>query len=71
VQINSRSQDGYGSTARRTGIPISIAAQMVFNGVITKKGAFPPDVCFDPKLFFKELAKRNLHVFYQVKNFIS
>jgi len=71
VQINSRSQDGYGSTARRTGIPISIAAQMVFNGVITKKGAFPPDVCIDPKLFFKELAKRNLHVFYRIKNFIS
>lgn len=72
MEFMSRSQGAISSTAVRTGIPISLAAQMFFNGEITKKGAFPPDVCIiNPKDFFKKLAKRNLFVSYQVKNFFS
>ena len=71
VQANIRSQNGYDSIGIGTGIPMSIAIQMLFKGEITKKGVFPPDVCINPKVFFKELAKRNIYISYQVKKFIS
>jgi saccharopine dehydrogenase-like NADP-dependent oxidoreductase len=70
MEFISRSQGAFSSTAVRTGTPISLAAQMFFNGEITQKGAFPPDVCISPKDFFKKLAARNLFVSLKVKIFI-
>lgn len=46
-----------------TGTPPSIAAQMIANGIITKRGVLPPERCVPPQKFFKELAKRNMRAF--------
>lgn len=48
-----------------TGTPPSIIAQMLINGYITKKGVLPPELCINPEVFFKELAKRQIQVFIQ------
>lgn len=50
-----------------TGVPPSIAAQMLLNGNITKKGAMPPELCINSEIFFKELAKRQIRVFIKSK----
>lgn len=46
-----------------TGTPPSIVAQMLANGSITKRGVMPPELCINPKIFFKELKKRQINVF--------
>jgi len=49
------------------GVPASIAAQMLARGEIDMKGAIPPEVCIEPKLFVSELAKRNIKIHETVK----
>jgi len=49
------------------GVPASIAAQMLAKGEIDMKGAIPPEVCIEPKLFMSELAKRNIKIHETVK----
>ncbi|MBI4009746.1 MAG: saccharopine dehydrogenase NADP-binding domain-containing protein [Candidatus Aenigmarchaeota archaeon] len=46
-----------------TGVPPSIAAQMIINGQINQAGVLPPEMCINPEIFFKELAKRNMKVY--------
>ncbi len=46
-----------------TGMPVSIIAQMIKEGVITEKGSFAPEGIVSPELFFKELRKRKMIVF--------
>ncbi len=46
-----------------TGTPPSIVAQMLVNGDITKNGVLPPELCVNPEIFFKELAKRQIRIF--------
>jgi len=70
MEFMSRSQGAFRSTAVRTGTSISLAAQMFFNGEITQKGAYPPDVCVNPKEVFKKLAARNLFVSFKINTFI-
>jgi lysine 6-dehydrogenase len=41
-----------------SGIFTSVVAQMMAGGVITKRGALPPEAIVDPKLFLQELKKR-------------
>ncbi len=65
-----RSRGVFSATTVRTGIPISIGAQMILNGELKMKGVFPPEVCIKPEVFFKELEKRDLHVSYHVEEFI-
>jgi len=65
-----RSRNGLSATTVRTGIPISIGAQMILDGELTMRGAFPPDSCIKPDVFFKELAKRSLYVSYHVEEFV-
>jgi len=43
-----------------TGVPPSIAAQMIMSGVIKCTGVVAPEVAVDPELFFAELASRNI-----------
>ena len=48
-----------------TGVPPSIAAQWMVKGRIKEHGAIPPEVAFEPKPYFKELAAhgRGIRVF--------
>jgi len=41
-----------------TGVPPSIAAQWMVNGLVKRKGVIPPEVAFDPLPYFKELSAR-------------
>ncbi len=45
---------------RTTAFPTSIIAQMVAQGVITARGAFPPEQCVPLEPFLAELKKRNI-----------
>lgn len=46
-----------------TGMPASITAQMIKNGVIAEKGSFAPEAVVPPKPFFRELRKRKMVVY--------
>ena len=46
-----------------TGMPVSIMAQMIFGGLITKAGIFAPEFVVPPKPFFAELAKRQIRIY--------
>ena len=41
-----------------TGVPPSIAAQWMANGSVKRKGVIPPEIAFDPLLYFQELSAR-------------
>jgi saccharopine dehydrogenase-like NADP-dependent oxidoreductase len=56
----SRTEWGTAATARMTGIPASIAAQKIARGEVNRQGVVAPEACFDPELFFAELAKRGI-----------
>jgi len=46
-----------------TGMPASIIAQMIKNGIIKEKGSFAPEAVVPPEPFFKELRKRKMIVY--------
>ncbi|MBU7032058.1 MAG: saccharopine dehydrogenase NADP-binding domain-containing protein [Theionarchaea archaeon] len=46
--------------ARTTAFPTSIIAQMIASGIITDRGACPPEKIVPPRLFIDELEKRNI-----------
>jgi saccharopine dehydrogenase-like NADP-dependent oxidoreductase len=55
----------YGSTGKmgpQTGIPASIAAQMIGAGQVQQQGVFAPEGCLDADIFIAELAKRDIEV---------
>src|SRR5438132_4839057 len=41
-----------------TGVPPSIAAQWMVNGLVKRNGVIPPEIAFDPLPYFKELSAR-------------
>lgn len=45
-----------------TGVPASIAAQMIGAGQMAEKGVFAPEGCLDADVFLAELAKRDIEV---------
>ena len=45
-----------------TGVPASIAGQMLAHGKISEKGVMAPESCINPRDFFAELAKRNIDI---------
>ena len=45
-----------------TGMPASIIAQMVKEGIISEKGSFSPEAVVPEKMFFEELRKRTMVV---------
>lgn len=47
---------------RTTGYPVSILAQMIEQKIINKHGVFSNEEIVLPKLFFKDLEKRNINV---------
>jgi len=58
----NRPYKGLTNAQHRTGHSPSIGARMLCKGEIKKRGVFPPERGIDPKLFFRELAKRELEV---------
>lgn len=51
-----------GKMGPQTGIPASIAAQMIGADQVDKKGVFAPEGCLNPDIFLAELAKRDIVV---------
>ncbi len=58
----NRPYKGLTNAQHRTGHSPSIGARMLCKGEIKKRGVFPPEGGVEPKLFFRELAKRELEV---------
>lgn len=48
--------------ARATANTISIAAQMIGNGTISKRGVYPPEQVVPGKAYIDEIAKRGVHI---------
>jgi lysine 6-dehydrogenase len=53
---------GRTATARMTGIPASIAAQLLVRGAVARTGVLAPEAAFDPAPFIVELARRGIYV---------
>ena len=54
-----------------TATPPSIVAQMICNGVITETGVCSPEQCIPAIPYFKELARREMPVYYTEKTPLS
>jgi len=50
------------ATAYLTGVPLSIATQMLAGGEITERGVLPPEKALPTNQFVAELAKRDIEV---------
>lgn len=48
--------------ARATANTISVVAQLIGNGVITKKGVYPPEQSVPGDIYIEEMAKRDVHI---------
>ena len=48
--------------ARATASTISVVAQMIGNGVIEKRGVFPPEQIVPGKEYIQEMAKRGVDI---------
>ncbi|GGK04061.1 saccharopine dehydrogenase [Lentibacillus kapialis] len=48
--------------ARATANTISVVAQMIANGTITKRGVYPPEQIVPGDLYIKEMAKRGVNI---------
>lgn len=57
-----KSEWAFSCTAKVTGIPASIGAQLLAGGRANRPGVVACEACFDPQEFFAELAKRQIHV---------
>ena len=68
AEVLSRPYKGFGGWQGPTGIAASIGTRMLLRGDIKRKGAFPPEVGVDPEIFFKELARRDIHLYYSVRH---
>lgn len=56
------SEWGRQATAKMTGIPASIAAQLLAHGEVQGKGVMAPEAAFEPARFVAELARRGIYV---------
>lgn len=50
-----------------TGVPCSIAAQMISQGLIKEPGVFPPERIINSELFFFELSKRGIIIYKNLR----
>ncbi len=58
----SMSDWGQQATAKMTGIPVSIGAQLLSHGEGQGRGVMAPEAAFDPTRFIAELARRGIRV---------
>ena len=70
AEMLNRPYRGLTNAQHRTGHSPAIAARMILRGQITKRGVFPPEMGIDTKLFFKELAKRELEIALTSRSYI-
>jgi saccharopine dehydrogenase-like NADP-dependent oxidoreductase len=61
-----KSEWQFSCTAKVTGIPASIGAQLLAAGRGKRAGVLAPEACFDPREFFAELARRQILVHEKV-----
>ncbi len=61
---------GKSAYSKNVGIPLSIGAQMIAKGKVKQKGVLPPEACFDPVEFFKELSKRGIQIHEKIEGYI-
>jgi len=61
---------GRSAYSKNVGIPLSIGAQMIAKGKVKQKGILPPEACFDPIEFFKELSKRGIEIHEKTESYI-
>lgn len=54
------------TTGSVTGIPASIAAQRMARGEVDHLGVLAPEAAFEPRSFFAELQRRDMHITEQV-----
>lgn len=69
--IRTSTRWGYMAGALDTGVPPSIVAQMIMNGLIGERGVCSPEQCVPPLPYFKELEKREMPVFMVEKTPLS
>jgi saccharopine dehydrogenase-like NADP-dependent oxidoreductase len=63
------SQEEWGGEAayyKNIAIPLSIGVQMIARGDIKVRGVLPPETAIDPKIFFRELARRRIEIHERV-----
>jgi saccharopine dehydrogenase-like NADP-dependent oxidoreductase len=53
---------GVSALAYLTGMPLSVASQMIAKGQIKQTGVLPPEIAVKPEPFFAELAKRGVKI---------
>ncbi|MBX5326198.1 MAG: saccharopine dehydrogenase family protein [Candidatus Bathyarchaeia archaeon] len=53
---------GVSALAYLTGMPLSVASQMLAKGEIKQTGVLPPEIALKPEPFMKELAKRGVKI---------
>lgn len=51
---------------KNVGIPLSIGAQMIAHGQVEGAGVLPPELAFRAGPFFRELARRGIHVHEEI-----
>jgi lysine 6-dehydrogenase len=61
-----KSEWGFTCTARVTGIPASIGAQLIAKGGAVRRGVISCEAAFEPLPFFAELARRDIHIHEEV-----
>lgn len=60
---------GRTATARMTGIPASIGAQLLAHGKVSQTGVLAPEVAFEPTEFIAELARRGIRVEERIEDY--
>jgi saccharopine dehydrogenase (NAD+, L-lysine-forming) len=60
---------GRSATARMTGIPASIGAQLLAHGNVSQTGVLAPEVAFEPTAFIAELARRGIRVEERIEDY--
>lgn len=60
---------GRGAYYKNIAIPLSIGAQMIARGDVKLRGVIPPETAIDPKIFFTELARRNIMIHEQIEEY--
>lgn len=73
VEVYVAPEERYGIPAGRlkTGIPLSVGAQMLAKGEIDLPGVWPPEAAVPTGPFFRELSARGLYVYYTRKWFAA
>ncbi len=67
AEVLSHPYKGFAGIQGPTGIAAAIGVRMLLRGDIGRNGAFSPEIDVDPEIFFRELAKRDIHLSYGLK----